>query len=42
MKPYVYAMYTYTREGSLYNRVVRFKDNGLTGDIDRVIIDNIP
>ena len=42
MKPYVYAMYTYTRDGSLYNRVVRFKDNGLTGDIDRVIIDNIP
>jgi glucose/arabinose dehydrogenase len=42
MKPYVYAMYTYRREGSLYNRVVRFKDNGLTGDIDRVIIDNIP
>ncbi|OGW52486.1 MAG: glucose dehydrogenase, partial [Nitrospirae bacterium RBG_13_43_8] len=41
-KPYVYAMYTYTREGSLYNRVVRFKDNGLTGDIDNVIIDNIP
>ena len=41
-KPYVYAMYTYTREGSLYNRVVRLKDNGLTGDLDRVIIDNIP
>jgi glucose/arabinose dehydrogenase len=42
MKPYVYAMYTYIKDGSLYNRVVRFKDNGLTGDIDRVIIDNIP
>jgi glucose/arabinose dehydrogenase len=41
-QPYVYAMHTYRRGDGLRNRVVRLKDNGTTGIIDRVIIDNIP
>jgi quinoprotein glucose dehydrogenase len=41
-KPYVYAMHTYRKEGELYNRVIRLKDNGLTGVFDKVIIDGIP
>jgi len=41
-EPYIYAMYTYQKEGSLRNRVIRFRDNGRTGSFDRVIFDNIP
>jgi len=41
-KPYVYPMHIYQREGSLFNRVVRFKDAGDHGVFDRVIIDRIP
>ena len=41
-EPYIYAMYTYEKEGALQNRVVRFRDQGGTGSFDRVVIDNIP
>ncbi len=41
-KPYLYAMHTYQKNGNLYNRVVRLKDQGDKGILDRVIIDNIP
>lgn len=41
-EPYVYAMHTYRHEGELYNRVVRLKDNGDTGTVDKAIIDRIP
>lgn len=41
-QPYIYAMYTYARGDSLYNRVVRLRDNGASGDIEKTIIDNIP
>ena len=41
-KPYLYAMHTYQKNGNLYNRVVRLKDLGDKGILDRVIIDDIP
>ena len=41
-KPYVYAMHTYRINGELRNKVIRLKDNGISGVFDRVIIDNIP
>jgi glucose/arabinose dehydrogenase len=41
-KPYLYAMYTYQRDGRIYNRVVRLEDRGDHGIFDRVIIDRIP
>ncbi|TAN39686.1 MAG: PQQ-dependent sugar dehydrogenase [Nitrospirae bacterium] len=41
-KPYLYAMHTYQKDGMLYNRVIRLKDNGDTGSFDKVIIDSIP
>ncbi len=41
-KPYVYAMHTYKKGEELYNRIIRLKDNGLTGASDRVILDGIP
>lgn len=41
--PYIYAMYTYRRDdGTDANRVVRLEDQGLTGRLDRVILDDIP
>lgn len=41
--PYVYAIYTYRRDdGTDANRVVRLVDQGLTGRLDRVILDDIP
>ncbi len=41
-KPYIYAMYTYeTRDGKIFNRVIRIKDNGKNGVFDKVIIDSI-
>ncbi len=42
IKPYVYAMHTYRKEGKLFNRVVRFRDTGDRGIFDSVIIDRIP
>ena len=39
--PYIYAMYTY-RDGGLFNRVERFRDQGTSAVSDRVIIDQIP
>jgi glucose/arabinose dehydrogenase len=41
-KPYVYAMHTYGKDGALYNRVIRLKDEGEKGVFDRVILDGIP
>ncbi len=41
-KPYIYAMHTYEKNGALFNRVIRLKDNGKTGTFDRIIIDHIP
>lgn len=41
-KPYIYAMHTYKRDGSTYNRVIRLIDKGDRGVFDRIIIDNIP
>src|SRR5512135_1918197 len=41
-KPYLFAMHTYQQNGSLYNRVVRLRDLGDKGILDRVIIDHIP
>jgi quinoprotein glucose dehydrogenase len=41
-QPYVYAMHTYREDGRLYNRVIRLRDEGETGQLDRAIIDKIP
>ncbi len=41
-QPYVYAMYTYQRDGQLFNRIVRFKDQKDKGIYDKVILDGIP
>ncbi|MCS7215708.1 MAG: PQQ-dependent sugar dehydrogenase [Thermodesulfovibrio sp.] len=41
-KPYIYAMHTYRKGNTLFNRVIRLKDLGNRGVFDRVIIDNIP
>ncbi len=41
-KPYLYVMHTYRKGDKLYNRVIRLKDRGNEGTLDRVIIDNIP
>lgn len=41
-QPYIYAMHTYEKGGTLYNRVIRLRDHGKTGVFDRVIIDDIP
>ncbi len=41
-EPYVYAMYTYQEGSDLFNRVVRIRHNGDTGEVDRVIVDGIP
>jgi len=41
-EPYVYAMYTYVQKGETMNRVVRLKDEGDTGRLDRIIVDGIP
>jgi len=40
--PFIYAMHTYKKSGSLYNRVIRLKDSGDKAIFDRVIIDKIP
>ena len=41
-KPYIYAMHTYKKGESFYNRVIRLKDYGEYGVFDRIIIDHIP
>ncbi len=41
-EPYIYVMHTYKKEGNLYNRVIRLRDNRETGAFDRIVIDNIP
>lgn len=41
-KPYIYAMHTYRKDDSIFNRVIRLKDFKTYGRFDRVIIDNIP
>jgi quinoprotein glucose dehydrogenase len=41
-EPFIYAMYTYRKEGRFYNRVTRLKDKGKSGIIDRVILEGIP
>lgn len=41
-KPYIYAMHTYKKGGSIFNRVIRLRDYGTYGILDKVIIDNIP
>ncbi|MBI5233728.1 MAG: PQQ-dependent sugar dehydrogenase [Deltaproteobacteria bacterium] len=40
--PFIYAMHTYEKDGNLYNKVIRLRDNGDTGAFDRTIIDDIP
>lgn len=41
-EPYIYAMHTYRKGGDLFNRVVRIKDGGSQGMLDRVIVEGIP
>jgi len=41
-EPYIYAMHTYRREGKVLNRVIRLRDFGDHGILDKVIIDEIP
>lgn len=41
-RPYIYAMHTYAKDGALFNRVIRLRDNGKTGTFERVIIDRLP
>ncbi|OGW27586.1 MAG: glucose dehydrogenase [Nitrospirae bacterium GWC2_42_7] len=42
LKPFIYAMHTYKKDDSLYNRVIRLKDLGEKAVFDKVIIDKIP
>ncbi len=42
-KPYIYAMYTYRDQKSkLYNKIVRFTDQGDIGTDEEIILDKIP
>jgi quinoprotein glucose dehydrogenase len=41
-QPFVYAMHTYRDKGNSYNRVIRLRDQGNTGILDRVVVDGIP
>lgn len=41
-KPFIYAMHTYKKGESVYNRVIRLRDSGNSAVFDKVIIDNIP
>ena len=41
-KPFIYAMHTYNKNGTLYNRVIRLKDNGDNAEFEKIIIDTIP
>jgi glucose/arabinose dehydrogenase len=41
-EPYLYAMHTYKEGDTFYNRVIRLKDFGNEGQMDKVIVDRIP
>ncbi|MFN7065078.1 MAG: PQQ-dependent sugar dehydrogenase [Aquificaceae bacterium] len=41
-KPFIYAMHTYRKDNSIFNKVIRLKDSGSRGNFDKVIIDHIP
>jgi len=41
-QPFIYAMHTYRKGGGIYNRIIRIRDDGEKGAIDKVIADNIP
>ena len=41
-QPFIYAMHTYRKGGDIFNRVIRIRDEGEKGTIDKVIADNIP
>jgi len=41
-KPFIYAMHTYKKEDSLYNRVIRLRDAKDKGIVDKIVIDKIP
>jgi len=41
-KPYLYAMYTYRENDSLYNCVARYEDTGDTLSFERMIVEHIP
>ncbi|MEO0212626.1 MAG: PQQ-dependent sugar dehydrogenase, partial [candidate division WOR-3 bacterium] len=42
-EPFIYAMHTYeTKDGKIFNRVIRIRDKGKYGIFDKVIIDSIP
>jgi glucose/arabinose dehydrogenase len=39
---YLYTMYTYREDGTLYNGVARYRDTGSTMEFDRMILEKIP
>jgi len=39
---YLYIMHTYRENNSIFNKVVRYRDNDTTLEFDRIIIDEIP
>jgi glucose/arabinose dehydrogenase len=41
-EPYIYAMHTYKKNGSVFNRVVRLRGGKERGIFDKIILDNIP
>ncbi|MEW6047604.1 MAG: PQQ-dependent sugar dehydrogenase [Bacillota bacterium] len=41
-QPYVYAMMTVAVGGAVENRVVRLRDLGLRGELDRIVVQGIP
>ncbi|MBE0446779.1 MAG: PQQ-dependent sugar dehydrogenase [Actinobacteria bacterium] len=41
-QPYIYVYHTHTRDGRLFNRVVRFRDDSGGSPSPEIIIDNIP
>jgi len=41
-EPFVYAMHTYRKGGDLFNRVIRLRDTGEKGVLEKVIIEGIP
>lgn len=42
LKPFIYAIYTYKEKDKIFNKVVRFIDQGDSCTFDRIIIDKIP
>ncbi|MEJ2032528.1 MAG: PQQ-dependent sugar dehydrogenase, partial [Deltaproteobacteria bacterium] len=41
-QPFIYAMTTYRQGRDLHNRVVRLRDHGDSGTVERVILDDLP